>query len=69
MSGNISLRTILEGNNVFNGTNFPDWDVNLKIVLGQEKLLYVLDSPVPEEPPRSDTVAWDSWRKHHDDNI
>ena len=28
-----------------------------------------MHSPVPVEPPRSDTVAWDSWRKHHDDNI
>ena len=69
MAGRLSIRFIIEGNNVFDGTNFPDWDMNVRIVLRHERLSYVLDSPIPNEPPRDNIVAWNSWRKHHDDNI
>ena len=43
--------------------------MNIRIVLGHKHLLYVLDRDVPPEPPREDTVAWQAWSKHHDDNI
>ena len=69
MSGNISISSFIEGNNHYDGTNFPEWDKNLRIVLGQEKLLYVLDSEVPQEPPQDDIVAWRSWSNHHNDSI
>ena len=69
MTRNISLRSIIKGDGVFNGMNFPDWDLALRIVLGQEKLLYVLDNPIPPEPSRDDVALWESWRKLHDDNI
>jgi len=69
MSGNISISSFIGGNNSYDGTNFPEWDKNLRIVLGQEKLLYVLESEVPQEPPRDDIVAWKSWSNHHNDSI
>ena len=40
MTGKGSVRDIIMGENIFNGLNFPDWDMNLRIVLGAEKLLY-----------------------------
>src|SRR6516165_3517296 len=69
MTGNISLRSIIEGQNVFDGTNFLDWEMNLRIVLGHEKLLYTLENSPPKEPPRTDTVAWEAWKTHRDDDI
>jgi hypothetical protein len=51
MSSNSSfnLRSILEKEKL-NGTNFVDWNQNLRIVLRQEKKEYVLDMPYPDEP-------------------
>src|SRR6516165_5681560 len=69
MTGNISLRSIIAGQNFFDATNLLDWEMNLRIALGHEKLLYTLESSPPKEPPRIDTVAWETWKTHHDDNI
>ena len=44
----MSLRLVLEKDKLI-GTNFLDWFQNLRIVLKQEKELYVLDEPLPEE--------------------
>ncbi|MCI44273.1 hypothetical protein A2U01_0065512, partial [Trifolium medium] len=35
------------------GNNFLDWHRNLRIVLKNEKKLYVLEEPVPKEAPAS----------------
>ena len=43
--------------------------MNIRIVLGHEHILYVLDRELPPEPPREDIVAWQAWSKHHDDSI
>lgn len=68
MATNISLKSILEGDNMLNGTNFLDWEVNLRIVLKHQKILYVIEKPLTEEPPiEDDTTAWEVWRKHKDD--
>ena len=40
-----------------NGSNYIDWSRNLRIVLKQEKNLYVLDAPLPNEPARNATVV------------
>ena len=45
----MSLRSVLEKDKL-TGTNFLDWFRNLRIVLKQERKLYVLDEPLPEEP-------------------
>ena len=47
MAGNLSLRSIIEGDNVFNGKNFLDWEMNVKIALSHERILYISDHPVP----------------------
>ena len=44
----LSLRSVLEKDKL-NGTNFLDCYKNLRIVLMQEKKLYVLDEPILEE--------------------
>ena len=58
-----SVRHILEGTGAFDGTNFSDWEMNIRIVLGHEHLLYVLDRDVPPEPPIEDIFSWQAWSK------
>ena len=45
-----TLRSVLEKEKL-NGTNFLNWFRNLRIVLKQEKKMYVLDNEVPNETP------------------
>src|ERR1043165_6658934 len=51
-SSNNILRSILDKEKL-SGTNFLDWHLNLRIVLKHDKKKYVLETPVPEEPPSS----------------
>ena len=46
-SNNFSVRSVLEKDKL-TGTNFLDWQRNLRIVLRQERKLYVLDIPHPQ---------------------
>ena len=62
------LRLVLERERL-NHTNFNDWYRNLRIVLKPEKKLYVLEGPVPEEPPFTPRAAHIAWSKHNDDSI
>ena len=57
------------GENVFNGVNFPDWEMNLKIVLGAEKLLYLIERPLGPEPGIEQPVEHELWRTQHDDGF
>ncbi|KAL3528071.1 hypothetical protein ACH5RR_012727 [Cinchona calisaya] len=65
----LSLRSILEKDKL-NGTNFLDWFRGLRIVLKQERKLYVLDNPIPEQPaanaPRAER---DAYSKHSNDSV
>ena len=65
----MSLRSVLEKDKLI-GTNFLEWFRNLRIVLKQERKLYVLDEPLPEEPadnaPRAEKNGYE---KHHNDSI
>ena len=65
----MSLRSVLEKDKL-TGTNFLDWFRNLRIVLKQERKLYALDEPLPEEPaenvPRAENNAYE---KHHNDSV
>ena len=65
----MSLRSVLEKDKL-TGTNFLDWFRNLRIILKQERKLYVLDEPLPKEPddnaPRAEKNAYE---KHHNDSI
>jgi hypothetical protein len=40
-----------------NGTNYTDWIRNLRIILNAEKKEEVLDTPLPEEPNETATLA------------
>src|SRR3954447_20126363 len=62
------MRSILEMEKL-NHTNFLDWHRNLRIVLKPEKKLYVLDTPIPDEPPVTPRAPHTAWTKHVDDSI
>ena len=68
-TSNLSLRSVLEKDKLV-GTNFLDWFRNLRIVLRQERKLYVLDQPIHEEPPATTSKAQkDAYKKHTDDSL
>ena len=48
MASSLSLQEILDFNKLI-GLNYVDWLRNLKIVLTQEKLSYILNIPEPQE--------------------
>jgi gag-polypeptide of LTR copia-type len=65
----LSLRSVLEKDKL-NGLNFMDWHRSLRIVLKQERKLYVLENQVPNEPAASATQAEkDAYKKHSNDAI
>ncbi|XP_021597695.1 uncharacterized protein LOC110603991 [Manihot esculenta] len=69
ISNNLSLRSILDANKL-TGTNFLDWYRNLRIILKQEKRLYVIDQVVPDVPNEnaSDAVK-NKYNRYIDDNM
>ena len=54
-----------------NGTNFLDWSRNLRIVLKQERKMYVLDNEIPNEPPSNNVprAERDAYSKHLNDSV
>ena len=65
----MSLRSVLKKDKL-TGTNFLDWFRNLRIVLKQERKLYVLDEPLSEEPAENVPIAEkNAYEKHHNDSI
>ena len=69
MSSNfMNLRSILEKDKL-DGTNFPEWFRNLRIVLKIEGKLYVLETPIPNPPPLTASRAdQDTYQKYIDDS-
>ena len=64
----MNLRTLIEKENRFNGTNFSDWYRNLRIVLKSERKLHVIDQPVPAVPAEEATQAErDAYAKYLED--
>ncbi|VFQ83148.1 unnamed protein product [Cuscuta campestris] len=62
-----NLRYVLEKEKL-SGTNFLDWEMNLKIVLECEKKLYVLTSQPPKAPEANARAAEiTSYKKYEDD--
>ena len=67
MNNNMNLHNILFDNKL-TGSNFMDWVQNLRIILIQEKLFYVLENSIPSEPaPDDDVAVKDAYHKHSDD--
>ena len=66
-SNNFSVRSVLEKDKL-SGTNFLDWQRNLRIALRQERKLYVLDIPHPQPLAAGATEAQrNAYQKHLDD--
>lgn len=63
----LSLRSVLEKDKL-SGNNFIDWYRNLRIVLKQEKKLYVLEKPVPTTPATNAPHAERNAHKKHEDD-
>ena len=63
-----NITDIIMGDNVFNGTNFSDWEMNLRIILGSEKLLYTIDRPLGPKPRPEKIVERELWKTYSDDN-
>ena len=65
MASNLSLRGILDANKL-TGPNYVDWLRNLRIVLTQEKLSYILDSLDPimigEDASEEDIANYKMWK-------
>ena len=65
MASSLSLRSILDTNKL-TGTNYVDWLRNLKIVLSQEKLSYILDTldiePVGEDATEEEKATYRMWQ-------
>jgi hypothetical protein len=51
-----NLRSLLEKEKL-NEANFMDWYLNLRIVLRQEKIKYVLTESYPDDLPASSSVT------------
>ena len=65
----LSLRSILEKEKL-NGTNFLDWERNLRIVLKHEKKEHVIDQPLPPRPDAGSTRSVrDAHEKHLNDSL
>ena len=65
-----TLRSILEKEKL-NGTNFLDCSRNLRIVLKQERKMYVLDNEIPNEPPANNAprAERDAYSKHLNNSV
>ena len=65
-----TLRSVLEKEKL-NGTNFLDWSRNLRLVLKQERKMYVLDNEIPNEPPANNAprAERDAYSKHFNDSV
>ena len=65
-----TLRSVLEKEKL-NGTNFLDWSRNLRIVLKQERKMYVLDNEIPNETPANNAprAERDAYSKHLNDYV
>ena len=68
MTEKLNIRDIIMGDSVFNGVNFQDWDMNLMIVLGSEKLLYTIERPIGPKPGPDQLLELDLWKTNSDDN-
>ncbi|KAG8482959.1 hypothetical protein CXB51_022006 [Gossypium anomalum] len=68
-TNSLSLRSVLEKEKL-NGLNFLDWFRNLRIVLKQERKLYVIEKSLLDEPPANASRAnKDAYKKHLDDMV
>ena len=52
----LSIKSILE-KHVLTGANFLDWIRNVRLVLRQEKVEYVLDTAIPVKPTDATALA------------
>ena len=64
MASSLSLRDILDANKL-TYPNYVDWLKNLKIVLTQEKVSYILDSsdlePIREDATEKERATYKIW--------
>ncbi|XP_019057733.1 PREDICTED: coiled-coil domain-containing protein 103-like [Tarenaya hassleriana] len=65
----VSLRSILEKDKL-TGTNFLNWYRTCRIVLWNEKKMYILEGALPtEHPTNAARAVRDAWLKHQNDDL
>ena len=66
MASSLSLRGILDANKLI-GPNYIDWLRNLRIVLTQKKVSYILDTPTPntieENASKEERATYKMWKE------
>ena len=55
------------GENVFKAINFTDWEMNLRIILVAERLLYTIQRPLGPKPKPDELLELELWKTHSDD--
>ena len=69
MSTNVNVQTVID-DKILTEPNFLDWLKNLRIVLKEEKLAYVIPKPIPKSPttdaPKS---VQKTYKKHLVDSV
>ncbi|KAK4403173.1 hypothetical protein Sango_1058000 [Sesamum angolense] len=61
--------TVILDNNKFNGTNYTDWQHNLRIVLDYENQWYIMDKPLPQTlPDGSSSEEHETFKRWHADH-
>ena len=69
MATSLSLKGILDANKL-TGSNYVDWLKNSRIILTQEKVSYILDTPAPDslgkDTSEEDRAAYKMWK---DDSV
>uniref|UniRef100_A0A6I9QL04 Uncharacterized protein LOC105037131 n=1 Tax=Elaeis guineensis var. tenera TaxID=51953 RepID=A0A6I9QL04_ELAGV len=68
MASSLSLRGILDANKLTD-PNYVDWLKNLKIVLTQEKISYILDTPDPgplgDDATEDEVATYKMWQNDY----
>jgi hypothetical protein len=68
MNSNITLRIVLDANKL-TGSNFLNWYLNIRIVLKQERELYILENPILFALHKDvDEEVMNVYQRHIDDN-
>ena len=64
MSTNVNLQAVM-GDKILIGPNFLDWLKNLRIVLKEEKIAYVITEPIPGSPTADESKSVQRAYKKH----
>ena len=69
MANNVSLHSLLDSDKLIK-PNFDSWYRKLKMILGHERIFYVITGPAPKEPaPNAHSAVRDTYQKWLNDQV